>query len=272
MKLGLVGRGRAARTLAPALRATDLELSWWWSRDSAEAPERLPTVDTVLFAVSDSAIEAAAQTMAGRKAAHAEVWLHLSGSRPGDAVRVSPACPGAAGSFHPLQALPGFQVPPSHFIGCVAGLDGEGRAIDAGRAIANALGMRPVSVTPGTRPLYHAAAVSVAGHATALLSQAMRVMSHAGFSRQEARDALLPLMRGALDNLSTALPHEVVTGPVARGDAATVAAHLAALDTKEPEAAEAYRALAKEALRLSTSVLTGPQVDELAKALSPRED
>jgi len=269
MKLGLVGDGRAARTLAPALRAVDFELTWWWSRSSDKAPERLVKVDTVIFAVSDTAIESAAEAMATRRCAPEEVWLHLSGSRPGSAVRVSQHCPKAAGSMHPLQALPGFEVPRSHFHGVVAGLDGDTDARDAGRTIASALGMRPVPLTPGSKALYHAAAVSVAGHATALFSHAIRTMSHAGFSAEEARDALLPLMRGALDNLASGLPRDVITGPIARGDAATVAAHLAQLDALDPEAAHAYRSLAREALALSRASLSETDADAIASLLQP---
>lgn len=268
MKLGLVGRGRAGRTLAPALRASGLELSWWWGRNTDGPAEDLATVDTVLFAVSDSAIEAAADTLSAREGACTEIWLHLSGSRPGSAVRISDICPAAAGSMHPLQALPGFEVPNSHFEGVIAGIDGDPEALVAGRSIAAALGMHPVPLTPGTKPLYHAAAVSVAGHATALFSQAMRTMSHAGFDPEEARDALLPLMRGALTNLASGLPSEVITGPIARGDAPTVAAHLAHLEAKEPEAAASYRGLAREALRLSRATLTEADYGAIEKLLN----
>jgi len=268
MKLGLVGRGRAGRTLAPALRASGLELGWWWGRNVDGHADALGTVDVVLFAVSDSAIEAAAEALSSREGASTEIWLHLSGSRPGSAVRVSDTCPAAAGSMHPLQALPGFEVPSSHFEGVIAGLDGEPEALAASRSIATALGMHSVPLTPGTKPLYHAAAVSVAGHATALFSQAMRTMSHAGFTPGEARDALLPLMRGALTNLASGLPSEVITGPIARGDAPTVAAHLTHLEAKEPEVAESYRGLAREALRLSRGTLTEADHDTIAQLLN----
>ena len=270
MKLGLVGRGRAARTLEPALRGCGLSPSWWWSRGDAHPPAQLPPVDVILMAVSDDAIPSVATTLAQRESASEEVWLHLSGAHPGVAARVSEAIPAAAGALHPLQALPGVEVPETHWHGALAGLDGDALAMERAEEIARALGMRPMRLPPGSKALYHAAAVSVAGHATTLFSLAMETLSHAGFSSGEARDALLPLMRGALDNLSDALPAEAITGPIARGDALTVAAHLKALQEVSPRLAERYRALAQEALALSESSLPSAQAHALRQLLSAR--
>ena len=96
---------------------------------------------------------------------------------------------------------------------------------------------------------------------------AMGVMGHAGFSEREARDALLPLIRGAIENLADALPSEVITGPISRGDAATVAAHLVSLDSTQPEAAAVYRTLGRQALTLTRASLSDEEAKALAKAL-----
>ena len=130
MKLGLIGRGKAARTLAPLLEGAGFPLSWWWSRgDSAPEPETLAHVDVLLFAVSDGAIEDAGHIMLRRPWAKDEVWLHLSGSRPGQALRLNTERPNAVGAMHPLQALPGEDAPSTHLEGVIAGVDGEPEAV-----------------------------------------------------------------------------------------------------------------------------------------------
>ncbi len=254
-RVGLVGRGRAGQSLAVLLERAGLTPSWHWSRGDALDPLDLPEVDVVWFVVADAAIEAAATRLAARPSASREVWLHASGSRPGDVVRVDARVPGAAGALHPLQALPGPLVPPDHLAGATAGLDGDPRALAMAEHIAQRLGMVPRRLAPGTKPLYHAAAVSVAGHATALFAQAVTMLEACGLTRPEARDALLPLARGALVNLAAGLPEAVVTGPIARGDVETVAGHLTRLDALDPHLAATYRALATTALALSRPAL-----------------
>jgi predicted short-subunit dehydrogenase-like oxidoreductase (DUF2520 family) len=96
----------------------------------------------------------------------------------------------------------------------------------------------------------------------------MRVMAKAGFSPTEARDALLPLMRGAVDNLADGSPSDVITGPISRGDVATVTAHLVRLDAHQPEAALVYRALGREALALASTALEPDVAEALARVLT----
>ena len=269
MRLGIVGRGRAARSLVPLLEQAGHPAAWWWGRSDGGHADALPPADVILLAVSDSAIAAVAAALSSRTSAASEVWLHLSGSLPGARCRVAPSLPRAAGCMHPLQALPGTPVPPSHLAGATAGLDGDPEALAVGRRIALALGMVPRPLPPGSKALYHAAAVTVAGHATALFAQAMAMLAACGFAADDARAALRPLMAGAVHNLRDGAPAEVVTGPLARGDAETVGRHLAALDALDPRLAETYRRLAETALALSSGQLEPEAVARAAAAIAP---
>src|SRR5690606_28330467 len=122
--------------------------------------------------------------------------------------------------------------------------------------------------------LYHAAAVTVAGHATALFAQGMRLMQGAGMTADDARLALAPLMRSAAVNLVDLDPAAAITGPIARGDVGTVVSHLSALSKLGDAAAAAvYRALGLEALSLSRPALSAEAAASLEAALSkPNSD
>lgn len=253
--LGVVGRGRAARSLVSVLGQRGVAPVWWWGRSDGAPLAGLPAVDLVLLAVSDGAIAAVASELGGRPGAGGEVWLHLSGSLPGAAARATPACPRSAGCLHPLQALDGSAVGAEHLAGVTAGIDGEPAAVEAAEALARSLGMVPRRLAPGSKALYHAAAVTAAGHATALFAQAERMLAGCGFAEEEARAALRPLLAGAVANLASRPPAAAITGPMARGDVATIAAHLAALDALDAGLAATYRALAGEALALSRAGL-----------------
>lgn len=264
---GVIGRGRAARSLVPMLGGRGDVVSWWWSRGDAGEPGDLPAVDAVLLAVPDGALEEAARALAGRPSAGREVWLHLSGSRPGSTVRVSAEVPAAAGCLHPLVALTG-RPDAAQLAGASAGLDGDPDALRVAREVAETLGLVPRELAPGTKVLYHAAAVTAAGHTVALFSEAMALLERCGFAPDAAREALRPLTRGAIANLATATPASAITGPIARGDVATVVAHLAALDAVGDALATAtYRLLARQALRLSAPTLPPAVVAALAARL-----
>ncbi len=269
MRLGVVGRGRAARTLVPlwlAAEGLDAELGWWWSHRDARASATLETVDVVVLAVPDSAIESAAATMAARAGARSEVWLHLSGSRPAGVARADSHTPRAVGCLHPLVALTG-RDERSHLAGATAGLDGDGDAVAVANQLAESIGLVPTVLT-GDKALYHAAAVSVAGHAVALMVQAVEMLTRCGFTAEAAQAALQPLMRGAVGNLaSSTRPQAAITGPVARGDVATVRAHLAALTDGDPGSITVYRELAQTALAISESALEPAVVAELRELL-----
>lgn len=280
--LAMVGDGRAARSLGVALQAVGLRLAWRWSRGDpprapapGEAPaqgrlELQPAADVVLLAVSDRAIEEVTAALARRPSAPREVWLHLSGSRPGEVARVGPDVPRAAGAFHPLQSLDGTAAAAARLRGAVAGLDGDPAAVEAGAALARQLGMRPLRLEAATKARYHAAAVMAAGHVAALFAQACRTLASCGLSADEARAALHPLLTGAAENLGHGAPGEVQTGPVPRGDVDTVTRHLAALDAADdPRTARAYRVLAAEALALAQERLDPDDARALSRVLDP---
>jgi predicted short-subunit dehydrogenase-like oxidoreductase (DUF2520 family) len=125
-------------------------------------------------------------------------------------------------------------------------------AVEAATAIATSLGMRTFEV-PGDRRLYHAAAVMAGNFATVLLAEAADVLAAAGVPAAEAPSILAPLAVQSLRNASDD-PAAALTGPVARGDEATLEQHRRALaDAGLTEVASLYQALTERARRLVTS-------------------
>jgi predicted short-subunit dehydrogenase-like oxidoreductase (DUF2520 family) len=118
------------------------------------------------------------------------------------------------------------------------------------------------------RARYHAAAVVASNFPVVLAAAAERLFAGAGVEGDAARDATLQLMQSALANLKGAPPSTALTGPVARGDAATVGRHLDALDD-EPLVREAYAALSRLALELAGPTLAPSALAALAELLSP---
>ncbi len=267
-RLAIVGRGRAAAALVPRWQAAGYPIVD--QRTRADGPiALLAAADVVIVAVSDGAIEEVARALAARPSAADELWLHLSGSRAAAILRVMGADgvsrPRGVGGLHPLVALSG---PDAALDGAVAGVEGDADAVVVAEALARAAGLAPVRLDPAGKAAYHAAAVTVAGHATALFAQALTLMAAAGIGADDARRALQPLLRSAAENLAGGPPERVSTGPIVRGDVGTIAAHLAAADAlAAPHVAATYRLLARTQLALVAERLAPATRAALVKLL-----
>src|SRR4051812_38296055 len=255
--LALVGPGRAGTTLAVALAARGWTTVAVAGRridapSTRAAAERLgaPAVETaragrdadlVLVATPDRAIADTALELAAGLRPGALV-VHLSGACPLEELdKLQGERPDVeTGALHPLQSLPSVDLGVARLPGSWCAVDGP----PAVERLALSLGMRPFRLPAGRRAGYHAAATIASNHLVALLGQAVRVAEAAGVPPE----ALLPLVRASVDNVEALGARDALTGPVARGDADTVARHLDALSADERVA---YRTLASEALRLS---------------------
>jgi predicted short-subunit dehydrogenase-like oxidoreductase (DUF2520 family) len=273
--VAILGTGQMGQGLAVALRRSHHPV-FLISRTlhPVIAPLRLHRGDrsdaireagVVLLAVPDAAIAPVASELAREGAVESRhAVLHLSGLL--DRGALGPLVPSGAalGSFHPLQTVSDPASAPERLRGAYAGVEGDERALAAGREMATALGMTAVAIPPAAKPAYHAGAAIAANYTVVLAAVAQRLAASAGVAPDVARRLYLPLIRGAAANLEMG-PAAALTGPVRRGDAETVAAHLDAL---APGDRELYLLLAREALRLAREAgLPAESADRVARVL-----
>lgn len=147
-------------------------------------------------------------------------------------------------SVHPLVSLPSPPIGARRLRSATFGVAGDAIGLSLVRSLVGDLGGRCVEPDESRRVEYHAAAVIASNHLVALLGQVQRVAARAGVPME----AYLDLASGTVQNVGEVGPAAALTGPVARGDWATVAAHLAALD---PDERDTYLALARETARLA---------------------
>ena len=150
-------------------------------------------------------------------------------------------------------------------------IEGDAKAVAAARRLVRALGGRSFTIAPSDKALYHAAAVLASGHTVALFDLASELLARCGVAPAAARKALLPLTASTLANLlAAAQPAAALTGPFARGDAATVRRNLTALAASDDESAlKIYILLGQRALQLAeqTGINAGTRA-EIAAALA----
>ena len=152
--------------------------------------------------------------------------------------------------FHPLQAFTRAS-PPEAFSGVYVGLEGTPAALAFGQRLAADLGTRPVVVPAGARARYHLAAVLASNCLVTLMALVEEVLAAAGIDRRDGGALMRPLVEGTWRNLAAQPPEAALTGPIARGDEATVAAHLDALGGDLEHLLPVYAALATETVRVA---------------------
>jgi predicted short-subunit dehydrogenase-like oxidoreductase (DUF2520 family) len=214
----VIGTGRAGSALAARLAERGLNVR--------SGREPLADAELVLLAVPDGAIADVAQRVP------IGPWVaHVSG-----ATSLTALTPHLRRfSVHPLQTL-SRERGPEQLDGAWAAVTAEtDDAAEAGRWLAETLGLRPFPLADADKPLYHAGAAMASNFLVTLYRAAARLLE----ATDAPAEALVPLMTRTIEN------GFALTGPIARGDWTTVEAHLRALEERAPDLVSLYRALAE---------------------------
>lgn len=238
MNILIVGRGRVGSGLRRSLRASGIHEVHAAGRSVRQSSVR--AADTIVLAVSDPSIESVARSIAAHLSPRATV-LHCAGARGTDVLEACEVRGAAVGVMHPLVSFPSARRSPS-LRGTTFTIHGSRPAIGAARRIAKACGARAVVAQPGGAG-YHAAAALVANGAAALAFVSVSVLERLGFEKRDAERAIGGLLRSVGENVQELGVPAALTGPIARGDAETVAAHRLAMRRLGRDALFAYDAL-----------------------------
>jgi predicted short-subunit dehydrogenase-like oxidoreductase (DUF2520 family) len=215
-RVAVIGDGRLGNALADGLRTAGLTVLGPLGRGAS--PE---SVDAVILCVPDGEIAAAAALVpAGIALGHCSGATGLEGLAGHDAF-----------SLHPLMTLTA-QSTGDAFAGAGAAVAGTSpEMIALARGLAMRLRMRPIDIAPADRTAYHAAASIASNFLVTLEAAAERLAATVGMER----DDLVPLVRASVENWAALGPERALTGPVARGDEATVARQREAIAARAPE-------------------------------------
>lgn len=258
LTVGVVGAGRVGSALAVALTRAGhrvVAVSGVSDASRRRAADRLPNAEVlpadevvraaelVLLTVPDDALPAVVEGLAAVGAFRpGQLVAHTSGRYGLDVLR--PAANGGALplALHPVMTFAGGAEDVERLAGTSFGVTAPEPLRPVGEALVIEMGGEPVWVPEEARVLYHAALAWVSNNLVTLVSTAADLLKQAGAERPDL--LLAPLLGAALDN-ALRRGDGALTGPVARGDAGTVTAHLEALRANAPEVVPAYVALAR---------------------------
>ena len=258
LSVGVIGPGRAGAPLAAALARAGHPVvgahavSQRSRRRVARFLPGVPVVDTaqvmaeadlVLLTVPDDVLDDLVSGLAGTgTVTPGQFIVHASG-RYGVAVLEPVTQLGALPmALHPVMTFTGGPADLDRLSGCPFGVTAPRVLRPVAEALVVEMGGDPMWVPEDARPLYHAALANGANHLVTLVAQTLDLLAGAGVERPA--DLVRPLLSAALDNVLE-MGDQALTGPVARGDAGTVSAHLEALSRAAPEARAAYVAMAR---------------------------
>ncbi|BAK78012.1 protein of unknown function [Pseudogulbenkiania sp. NH8B] len=274
-RLSIIGAGRLGRTLGRLAHDAGYAVVDVLCRDAAHAAEALAFIgagravtelaqlapaELYLLAVPDAAIATTAQGLADAGVVPpGTLVFHASGA--GEAGLLAPLTARGVriGSLHPAFSFAEPARAVAGFGGTLCALEGEESVCAELEGLAEALGARPFRLAPGGKAAYHAALSMASNYLVTLNALALQVAAGAGIEPLVASQLVGGLMRQTLDNTLALGPAAALTGPIVRGDAGTVARHLAVID--DALCADAYRAMGRATLRLA-----GERLEEAARA------
>jgi predicted short-subunit dehydrogenase-like oxidoreductase (DUF2520 family) len=223
-------------------------------------PDIVNRARAVLIGVPDGAIESVARQIADRGAVgRGAVLMHFSGLVTSEALEPAAAAAGGRASVHPNLAMADSRTAVSKIPGTYFGIEGD----ETGKALAlkmvGHIGGIGVSIPLEGKTAYHLAAVFASNGMVVLASMAAEILSGIGVSPQDAEKITSKLMLGTAQNLFELDLLRALTGPVVRGDAETVSAHLGAMKSMSPDMDRVYRLLFRRMVALGTAAGRGTE-------------
>lgn len=272
LSIGFIGAGTVGTALAVGLAHVGYQVKMVASKSPTSAKrlasqipdcEALPTpaqvvdsTDLVFLTVPDDAIQSLASSLPWR---NGQLAIHSSGATSLEAIASASNAGALIGAFHPLQTFASgeqtltgvtFAIEsPSEYLRCT--LD----------QMASDLGATGLTLPKDARALYHVSGVLASNYLVTLLAEAADLWAQFGYNRAEALNALLPLVQGTVGNIASQGIPQALTGPIARGDSGTVAAHLVSLEEQSPETLLLYKEMARKTLRLAVEKGQVPSED-----------
>ncbi len=211
--------------------------------------DAVKTGEIIFLTVPDRTIAEIGDRLAKSKLDLAgKFFFHCSGSLPSTVIAPLKERGAFIASLHPLQSFADLETACTNLPGSIFSFEGDGEAEEIGRKIVEDLGGEFISIETNNKVLYHLGACLISNYTVTLAYAALSLYQKIGFSAQQAKDALLPLLEGTVNNLKFLPPAAALTGPIARGDWQVVAGHLAALAGEETELKSLYQVLGKNTI------------------------
>lgn len=285
--LNIIGSGRVGRAcgrLWTRARVFEIQDVLTRSRSSAEEGvkfigagravghlDEMRSADVWMIATRDDAIVPSCVTLAASdKITPDDIVFHVSGATPSSDLKPVRARGALIASVHPIKTFTDAEAAARTFPGTFCSAEGDEEALRVLKPAFEKIGAKVFDIAPELKAVYHSGGVLACNYLVALIEAALRAHEAAGIPRDASLKALEPMVRETVDAIFANGPAKALTGPISRGDVATVKRQLAMVRGWDPEIGALYRSLGLIAITLAESDgrLSSERVQELRAALS----
>ncbi len=266
--ISIIGAGRLGTSLGSALSKKGYRIKLLSCRTSLSAEESQKIIgegkastdnietaragDIVILCLPDEEILNVTKELMNARIRWSEKFIfHCSGLLSSEVLKPLKEKGALTASIHPVQSFAHKSTPPEQFENIYFGLEGETKALKESQKIIQKLGGRSFIIEAGNKALYHTACSIASNFFVVLLDTASSLLNQVGLQEEQAFQVLLPLVKGTLHNVKKFDIRTSLTGPVIRGDKASIEKHLEAL-RQFPPFYEMYRRLAFQALEIAS--------------------
>lgn len=264
VRIGFIGAGTVGNALAIRLSDKGYPVVAVASRSESSAKKLAQSVnnctpffslqevadisDLVFITTPDGAINAVASQIKWHKGQSA---VHCSGADTTSVLEPARKLGARVGVFHPLQTFASIQHAVQNLPGSTFCIEAEEPLKSILKDMAVDLGGFWIELEAKDKVLYHAAAVFACNYLVTVVKLATDLWQAFGISQKQAIQALLPLIRGTVNNIENVGMPQCLTGPIARGDTGTILKHLNALEKAAPGLLSAYRELGRQTIPIA---------------------
>jgi len=258
-RIGIIGTGVVGTAVGVVLNQKGYEITGVYdvkSESTKQIVERIRcaacstpqevsrSADILLITTSDSVIQSVANSLAEAVAFYADqTIIHMSGALSSEIIDRAKDFGARVLSVHPVQSFASLERAIEVLPGSIFSIEGDKEAYDTAVAFVEALGGEYFFIDRKAKPLYHAGACVVSNYLVTIIDFGVKLLESTGISRQMALKALMPLINGTVKNIENIGIPRALTGPVARGDLATVIKHMECMEEMAPELLKLYGAL-----------------------------
>ncbi len=266
--LNIIGCGRLAKTLArlwhehnlfaiqqvlnrtPA--SSESAVAFIGAGEAVEGVEALDEADFWLIATDDDAIASVAEALARSHVLRSgDIVFHCSGALASDSLSPLRDRGVLVASVHPLHAFSDPQTSLASFAGSFCAAEGDPAALSRLVPLFQQIGGRPIRIEPENKVLYHTASVMASNFLVVLLDASLKTFAAAGIDQTQAKEILRPITHKMIDAVLDTDPAAALTGPIARGDVATIEKQLKALAEQVPDLMGVYREMGLQNIDIS---------------------
>jgi len=282
LKLGFIGAGTVGNALAIRLNEKGYPVVAVYSRTRASAERLAQSIkdcrvcatnqevadlaDLVFITTPDAAIPVVVAEIRWHPGRNV---VHCSGADSAETLSPARTFGAQIGAFHPLQTFASVKQAIDNIAGSTFAIEAEEPLKTTLKELAAALSGTFIELKASDKVVYHAAAVIACNYLVTLVKLADDLWQTFGVPRDQATQALLPLLRGTLNNISAVGVPQCLTGPIARGDVGTVRKHIEALKREAPDVLSTYCELGLQTIHvaLAKGKIDENKADELRSTL-----